>query len=240
MKISSHGVISYSIKMSGNTTTACSSLQDNERMGKTKPGQSGMRLLGAKSWKCKNDNLSLIPWRHTEPAWELSQERRGPLTHWHQPMVTLLVSIATGPQRASVSTIWNDKKPGNELYVLKSPTFELFKHKSAIKMTVSYSNHQVHWILIAYLIAEGLSPYISHQREVWTMTFGEEKLAKYKYFTSITAHMGQMPSKNKNSLFQNCFICLAFKMCQLIRTECTALSFEVWKKSEQYNICLEL
>lgn len=62
------------------------------------------------------------------------------------------------------------------------------------------------------------------------MTFSEEKLAKYKYFTSITAHMGQMPSKTKNSLFQNCFIRLTFKMCPLLRTECTALSFESLKK----------
>lgn len=34
------------------------------------------------------------------------------------------------------------------------------------------------------------------------MTFGEDKSAKYKYFLSITAHMGKMLSKNKNFLFQ--------------------------------------
>lgn len=47
------------------------------------------------------------------------------------------------------------------------------------------------------------------------MTFDKEKPAKYKYFTSITAHMGKMLSKNKNSLFQSCFIHLTFKTCQL-------------------------
>jgi hypothetical protein len=34
------------------------------------------------------------------------------------------------------------------------------------------------------------------------MTSGEGKSAKYKYFTSITAHMGEILSKSKNSLFQ--------------------------------------
>lgn len=91
------------------------------------------------------------------------------------------------------------------------------------KMTVSYRKHQVHWRLIAYPIP-GLSPHISDQSEVWTLTFGEEKPAKYKYFTSITAQKGKMPSKNKNSLLQKCLVHLTFKTCQLPRIECTALS----------------
>lgn len=56
------------------------------------------------------------------------------------------------------------------------------------------------------------------------MTFGEEKPAKYKYFTSITAQMGKMPSKTKNSLLQKRLVHLTFKTCQLPRIECTALS----------------
>lgn len=86
-------------------TTCMQSLWETERRRltrRTEPRQPGKKVLEAKPWKAiqwmwKNDHLSLMPWRHTEPAWELSHTR-GTLTataaFW-----SLLVSIATISQR---------------------------------------------------------------------------------------------------------------------------------------------
>lgn len=72
------------------------------------------------------------------------------------------------------------------------------------------------------------------------MTFDKEKPAKYKYFTSITAHMGKMLSKNKNSLFRSCFIHLTFKTCQLQELNVLLYHLKSLKKTQQYNLCLGL